>query len=48
MYPEDDLFLKKRKTYTTLEQVFVWDPDIIICNESGVNDYILQDPNGVD
>ena len=41
---EDDLFLKKRKTYTTLEQVFVWDPDIIICNESGVNDYILQDP----
>ncbi len=41
---EDDLLLSDRKTYTTIEQVFVWDPDIIICNESGVNEYILQDP----
>lgn len=27
----------------TLEQIYLWDPDVIICNESGVNDYILED-----
>ncbi len=31
------------KAYTTLEQIYVWNPDIIICNEAGVNDYILTD-----
>ena len=31
------------KTYTTLEQIYVWDPDLIICNEIGVDDYILGD-----
>ncbi len=40
---EGDLLLKDRKTFTTLEQIFVWDPDIIICNESGVDKFILQD-----
>lgn len=29
---------------TTLEQIFVWDPDVIICNETGVNQYILTNP----
>lgn len=29
--------------YTTLEQIFVWDPEIIICNEPGVAEYILTD-----
>jgi iron complex transport system substrate-binding protein len=38
-----DLILKEKNYYTTLEQVFVWDPDIIICNESGVDDFILAD-----
>lgn len=31
------------KAYTSLEQVFKWDPDLIICNEPGVADYILTD-----
>ncbi|MGE4484299.1 MAG: ABC transporter substrate-binding protein [Oscillospiraceae bacterium] len=30
-------------TYATLEQIFLWNPDLIICNESGVDDYILTD-----
>ena len=29
--------------YTTLEQIYVWDPDLIICSESGVAGYILTD-----
>ncbi|MBO4831735.1 MAG: ABC transporter substrate-binding protein [Oscillospiraceae bacterium] len=31
------------KAYTTLEQIYEWDPDMIICNEAGVDDYILSD-----
>lgn len=31
------------KAYATLEQIYSWDPDLIICNESGVADYILSD-----
>ena len=31
------------KSYTTLEQIYAWDPDIIICNEAQVDDYILTD-----
>jgi len=30
--------------YASLEQIMLWDPDIIICNESGVDQYILTDP----
>lgn len=30
--------------YATLEQIYEWNPEIIICNESGVADYILSDP----
>jgi iron complex transport system substrate-binding protein len=29
--------------YATLEQIYSWNPKIIICNESGVADYILTD-----
>jgi iron complex transport system substrate-binding protein len=29
--------------YSTLEQIYSWNPQIIICNESGVSDYILTD-----
>lgn len=31
------------KSFATLEQIYIWDPDIIIANESGVADYILTD-----
>jgi iron complex transport system substrate-binding protein len=29
--------------YSTLEQIYSWNPEIIICNESGVPEYILTD-----
>jgi len=38
-----DLKFEEKNYYATLEQIFVWDPDMIICNESGVSDYILTD-----
>lgn len=40
---EDDLFLNEGKTYTNIEQIYTWDPDLIICNESGIDDLILTD-----
>ena len=38
------------KTIASLEQILVWDPEVIICNEAGVDDEILKDPRfaGVD
>lgn len=36
-----ELEISGDKTYATLEQIYVWDPDIIIANESGVPEYIL-------
>ena len=33
----------RKKSYTTLEEIYNWDPDMIICNEAGVDDYILTD-----
>ena len=38
-----DLTVDGGKAYTTLEQIYNWDPDMIICNEAGVDDYILSD-----
>ena len=35
-----DLTFQEQNYYTTLEQIFEWDPDYIICNETGVPDYI--------
>ena len=40
---DSDLEREGNKAYTTLEQIYVWDPDLIICNEAGVDDYILTD-----
>lgn len=40
---EGGLTMEGGSAYTTLEQIFVWDPDLIICNEVGVADYILTD-----
>ncbi len=37
------LRLDGSKAYTTLEQIYAWDPDLIICNEPDVDDYILTD-----
>lgn len=37
----DELEISGDKTYATLEQIYLWDPDIIIANESGVPEYIL-------
>ncbi|MBR4765795.1 MAG: ABC transporter substrate-binding protein, partial [Clostridia bacterium] len=37
------LSVEGEKAYTTLEQIYVWNPDIIICNEAQVDDYILSD-----
>ncbi len=31
------------KMYAGLEQIYTWDPEIIICNEPGVRDYMLND-----
>ncbi len=41
---DSGLSIEGDKAYTTLEQIYVWNPDIIICNESMVDDYILSDP----
>ena len=38
-----DLKLEGDKAYTTLEQIYEWDPDMMICNEAGVDDYIMTD-----
>ena len=40
---DQELTLNDGNSYCTIEQIFVWDPDIIICNETGVADYILSD-----
>ena len=32
------------KTIASVEQILVWDPEVIICNEAGVDDEILKDP----
>ncbi len=37
------LNMEGSKAYTTLEQIYAWDPDLIICNEAQVDDYILSD-----
>ena len=37
------LNMEGKQAYTTLEQIYAWDPDLIICNEAQVDDYILSD-----
>ena len=29
--------------YANMEQIFVWNPDVVICNEAGTKDYLLTD-----
>lgn len=40
---DSDLSIEGDKAYTTLEQIYLWNPQLIICNEPGVADYILSD-----
>lgn len=37
-----DLRLFEDKYLTTLEQILYWNPEVIICNEDGVEEYILR------
>jgi len=30
--------------FASMEQIFVWDPDIVICNEASTVSYLLEDP----
>lgn len=39
----DSLELNGKKSFTTLEQIYLWNPEMIICNEGGVDEYILSD-----
>ncbi len=38
---EDELEVSGDKSFATLEQIYLWDPDIMIANESGVPNYLL-------
>lgn len=37
----DELKVSGDKSFATLEQIYLWDPDLIIANEAGVPEYIL-------
>lgn len=39
---KDELKTSGDKSFASLEQIYLWDPDIIIANESGVPDYMLS------
>lgn len=39
-----ELELVDNNNYASLEQIFLWNPEVIIVNEDGVADYILEDP----
>lgn len=38
---EDALTFSEQNYYTSLEQIYVWQPDYILCNETGTPDYIM-------
>lgn len=40
----ENLKLLEGKYYAGLEQILLWDPEFILCNEAGVADYILTNP----
>ncbi len=41
---DQDLKLVEGKYFASLEQILLWDPEVIIANEAGVADYILTNP----
>ncbi len=38
-----ELSILEGKMYAGLEQIYIWNPELIICNEPGVRDYIMKD-----
>ncbi|MCM3763674.1 ABC transporter substrate-binding protein [Neobacillus niacini] len=40
----ENLKLIENKSFASLEQILLWEPDVIIVNEAGVDDYILNSP----
>lgn len=38
----EELKISGDKSFATLEQIYLWDPDVIIANEAGVPEYILS------
>lgn len=39
---DQNLAQDKEKFYATLEQIILWNPDVILCNEDGVDGYIMS------
>ena len=39
----DELNFVSNDYYASLEQILEWNPDVIFCNENGVDDYIMTD-----
>ena len=39
-----DLMQEDDKYYTTLEQILMWDPEVILCNVEGTDEYIRTQP----
>lgn len=39
----DSLQSEGEDYYANLEQIFVWDPDVVICNEAATKEYLLTD-----
>lgn len=40
---EDEMTYENGDYYAGLEQIFAWDPDVMICNEAETKDYLLSD-----
>lgn len=40
----EDLKLVEKKYFASIEQILLWDPDVILVNQDGVADYILDSP----
>lgn len=40
----ENLKLIENKYFASVEQILIWDPDVILVNEDGVADYILNNP----
>ncbi len=40
----ENLKLTESKYFASVEQILLWDPDVILVNQDGVGDYILESP----
>ncbi|WP_342433336.1 ABC transporter substrate-binding protein [Neobacillus sp. FSL H8-0543] len=41
---DENLKMFENKYFASLEQILLWDPDVILVNQEGVSDYILDSP----